>query len=413
MTDSSNKINSNNLSIPVISNNENKEFIIRLEQEIICTSIMMLLGLGMFSIFFYVLYSKIAWLISIIIFIILILISIYFRKEKIKIVKDESNNKLYINHINKYCCVCKKYSCCLENIHFDLFKIKLEDEDGNFTGYDFNLLIIDDFKNPEEIDLNKSTINTIPAKIFYYYNNLLINKEDKIILKNNLNNWINSPTIYNNPLTPIMNEHLNINRKKNINIFIKLSEYFSIFYIKNPFTKNTNNGCMLFLYFFLPSLLFFSIASFGLYNKFDEDTGLIVCFICISLFFIVSFVAFLIITIKNNAIIRIDCIYSKDFENMFIGFVKMDEKSYRNTFKSKMSNIKEFILENKDNDLKKTVLKVVFNNGSIQDIYQLDDTSINEPKELIEHLNKRLNKDNTNSMQNEALYPNTTPYGNI
>ena len=111
MADSSNKLNSNNLSTPVISNNENKEFIFRLDKEIICPSIMMLLGFGMFSIFIYVLYSKIAWLISIIIFIILILISIYFRKAKIKIVKDESNNKLYINHINKYCCVCKKYIC--------------------------------------------------------------------------------------------------------------------------------------------------------------------------------------------------------------------------------------------------------------------------------------------------------------
>ena len=249
MTDSLNKLNSNNLSTPVISNNENKEFIIRLDKMIICTSIAILFGLGMFSIFIYVLYSKIAWLITIIIFIILILISIYFRKEKIKFVKDESNNKLYINHINKYCCVCKKYTCCLENIHFDLLRIKLEDDDGNFKGYDFYLLIINDFKNPEEIDLNESNINTIPAKIFYYYDDRIINKEDKIILKNNLNNWINSPIIYNNPLSPIMSEYLHINRKKNINIFIKISEYFSIFYIKNPFTKNSNDF-MIFLYFF-------------------------------------------------------------------------------------------------------------------------------------------------------------------
>ena len=154
--------------------------------------------------------------------------------------------------------------------------------------------------------------------------------------------------------------------------------------------------------------------AFGFHKESSGDNlNLIICFISISLFFIISFVAFLVIKRKNNAIIRIDCIYSKDFENMFIGFVKMDEKSYRNTFKLKMSNIKEFILENKHSDMRTTVLKVVFNNGSIQDIYQLDDTYINEPNELIEHLNKRLNKDNTNSMQNEALYPNTTPYGNI
>ena len=107
-----------------------------------------------------------------------------------------------------------------------MYKIKEIDDDGNFIREDYKLLIIDDFKNPEEIDLNESNINTIPAKILYYYRDKIINKEDNIILKNNLNNWINSPVDYNNPLSPIMNEHLNTNNKKNINIFIKLSEYF-------------------------------------------------------------------------------------------------------------------------------------------------------------------------------------------
>ena len=145
------------------------------------------------------------------------------------------------------------------------------------------------FKNPEEIDLNESIINTIPAKILYYYRDKIINKEDNIILKNNLNNWINSPIDYNNPLSPIMNKH----RK---NILIKLSEYFSVFYFKNPF-KNENNG-IIFLYFFLPLSLGFSIIAFGLYIKFRHDTSLIIVFICISLFFIVSFCGFLIISCK-------------------------------------------------------------------------------------------------------------------
>ena len=277
MADSSNKLNSNNLSTPVISDNENKEFIIRLDQAIICTSIWLLVVSVIFSIIIYVLYSKIAGPIAIIIFIILILISIHFRKAKIKLVKDESNNKLYINHINKYGYVFKKYTCCLENIHFDLYKIKEIDDDGNFIREDYKLLIIDDFKNPEEIDLNESNINTIPAKILYYYRDKIINKEDNIILKNNLNNWINSPIDYNHPLSPIMKEH-----RKDINIFIKLSEYFSVFYIKNPF-ENKNDG-IIFLYFFLPLSLGLSIIAFGFYNKFGGDSMLTVGFICISFF---------------------------------------------------------------------------------------------------------------------------------
>ena len=64
---------------------------------------------------------------------------------------------------------------------FWFVKIKLVDDDGNFIGDDYKLLIINDFKNPEEIDLNESNINTISAKIFYYYDDRIINKEDKII----------------------------------------------------------------------------------------------------------------------------------------------------------------------------------------------------------------------------------------
>ena len=168
-----------------------------------------------------------------------------------------------------------------------MFKIKLEDDDGNFKGYDFNLLIINDFKNPEEIDLNESNINTIPAKILYYYRDKIIKKENNIILKNNLNNWINSPIDYNHPLSPIMKEH-----RKDINIFIKLSEYFSVFYIKNPF-ENKNDG-IIFLYFFLPLSLGLSIIAFGFYNKFGGDSMLTVGFICISFFLLFHFVVFVL-----------------------------------------------------------------------------------------------------------------------
>ena len=67
MTDSSNKLNSNNLSTPVISDNENKEFIIRLDQAIICTSIWLFVGSGLFSISIFVLYSIIAGILAFII----------------------------------------------------------------------------------------------------------------------------------------------------------------------------------------------------------------------------------------------------------------------------------------------------------------------------------------------------------
>ena len=159
-------------------------------------------------------------------------------------------------------------------------------------------------------------------------------------------------------------------------------------------------------------ILFFLLILFiGVYFKYNNNTFLIFGIIVCALYFIPLFYIIFFFNCKNNEIIRIDCIYSKDFENMFIGLVKMNEKSYKNTFLLKMSDIKEFVIENKDIDSNILVLKVIFTNGSIQDICRINNRTIKELNGLIVHLNKRLNKDN-NSMQNESLYP-ITPYENI
>ena len=159
-------------------------------------------------------------------------------------------------------------------------------------------------------------------------------------------------------------------------------------------------------------ILFFLLILFiGVYFKYNNNTFLIFGIIVCALYFIPLFYIIFFFNCKNNVIIRIDCIYSKDFENMFIGLVKMNEKSYKNTFLLKMSDIKEFFIENKDIDSNILVLKVIFTNGSIQDICLINNRTIKELNGLIVHLNKRLNKDN-NNMQNESLYP-ITPYENI
>ena len=159
-------------------------------------------------------------------------------------------------------------------------------------------------------------------------------------------------------------------------------------------------------------ILFFLLIYFiRVYFKYNNNTYLIFGIIVCALYFIPLFYI-IFFNCKNNEIIRIDCIYLKDFENMFIGLVKMNEKSYKNTFLLKMSDIKEFVTENKDIDSNILVLKVIiFTNGSIQDICLINNRTIKELNGLIVHLNKRLNKDN-NSMQNESLYP-ITPYENI
>ena len=43
-------------------------------------------------------------------------------------------------------------------------------------------------------------------------------------------------------------------------------------------------------------------------------------------------------------IYRIDCIFSRNFDRIFIGLVKYTKTSYANTFEFQMNNIDRFIL---------------------------------------------------------------------
>ena len=47
-------------------------------------------------------------------------------------------------------------------------------------------------------------------------------------------------------------------------------------------------------------------------------------------------------SIKKN-IIRIDCIYSKSFDRIFIGLVRYSKSRYLKTFEFQMNNINRFI----------------------------------------------------------------------
>jgi len=160
----------------------------------------------------------------------------------------------------------------IKNIHVICKKIKnkvYSEEEGNYENYFYRLFIINDFKNPKEIDLNKSDINNIPAKIFYYYDNIKIEKDIDIILNKNLNNFINTPFEYDNPLNPIFNENEN----------------------KNSFI----NKCS---YIFMYILFFLLILFIGVYFKYDNNIFFIFGIPSCALFLFLSFILFLFLNAK-------------------------------------------------------------------------------------------------------------------
>jgi hypothetical protein len=90
-----------------------------------------------------------------------------------------------------------------------------------------------------------------------------------------------------------------------------------------------------------------------------------------------------------NGVIRIDFIYSKNFDIIFIGVVKKGEKSYAKTFEFKMDNIDKFILQNFEYNTG-FYLKVIFKDKQIQDIWPIENKNQFDLEGLIYLLNERL-----------------------
>ena len=81
-----------------------------------------------------------------------LILMLYFRVYKIKLIKDTSNGKLIAKVINYLCFPKMKLNLDIENTHFYIKKEISQDEIG--TSESFRLLIINDYKNLVDIDLH-------------------------------------------------------------------------------------------------------------------------------------------------------------------------------------------------------------------------------------------------------------------
>ena len=98
-------------------------------------------------------------------------------------------------------------------------------------------------------------------------------------------------------------------------------------------------------------------------------------------------------------IYRIDCIYSKNFDRVFIGLVKYTKTKYINTFEYQMNNISRFILEREGNSSQTNFnLKVVFKNNESQQICTIKNQTQDILEGLAYLLNERLNINSNNNI---------------
>ena len=319
-----------------------------------------------------ILYTIIILIIGIIIILIIFILS----NNKLVITKDESNNKVYIKVINYLCFPKKTIILDKENTHF--YAIGRPEQD---LKNDTTLIVINDHKNLRDIDLDASNIRQKPAKFYYYFNNINTGNYSFMQYTEKLNNFIGPNEINQDPLNKENHDKCCCNSY--LRESIKFSDHFLTFNLDYSCFYPCKYCCLIFLNITMILIL----VSLLIYNSFKNP-------IIIIIYPVVNIIIFIIYKcIEENEFRRIDCIYSKTFDRIFIGLVKLNEASYVKTFEYQINDIDKFILQRQANcNITNFILTVIFKNDESQNICIINNINRENLEELAYFLNERIIK---------------------
>ena len=283
-----------------------------------------------------------------------------------------------------------KLNLDIENTHFYIKKEINQDEDGKHES--FRLLIINDYKNLVDIDLDASNIKQKPAKLFYSFNYMRKGNYDHTQFAQILNNFIGNSGFYDNPLLFNINRFLHKDQgifyfSEDLSKYMKFSEHLFTYHLKYPLGLSCAD------IFFIVITCCFNIGTiFAAIVWLNRENNIIIKLIWLIGFVIGNVIMYTLYKIFKycfDNIFRIDCIYSKNFDRIFIGLVKYTKTKYINTFEFQMDNINRFIVEREGNH--SFNLKVIFKNNETQQICTIKNKTQDELEGLSYLLNERLN----------------------
>ena len=313
-------------------------------------------------------------LISIIPGVIVSFLMLIFSYNKLEITKK--NDKIIIKVINFLCFPIKIIKIYTENFNFNFNTIT------DFESYSqkTTFTIMNDYKNLVDIDLDTSNIKKKPAIFYYTFNNLRNIRDAQNRYTSDLFNLIGERKYTNN-----------FSSKK----YMKFSDHLFVYHFRKPAMFSKIDIIMLIIC--LISNCYIIIAVF---NYLHEKSYLGVYIFVI--FNIIIFIIYKCLKHCLEKIYRIDFIYSRDFDRIFIGIVKYNETSYINTFEFQMINIDKFILEKIDID--NYNLMAIFKDNGKQLICNIKKSKENL-QDLAYFLNERLikNKEMNVATTNEEI----------
>ena len=178
---------------------------------------------------------------------------------------------------------------------------------------------------------------------------------------------------------------------------MKFSDHCFTYHLRTPLTPSYIN-----IYFILISCLINFGTIYGIITLINSKNDTIIKLIGVIAFPIVNIILYILYKILKfyfDNIFRIDCIYSKNFDRVFIGIVKYNKTQYINTFEYQMNNISRFILEREGNSSNSNYnLKVVLKNNETEHICTIKNKTQEELEGLAYLLNERLNINSNNNI---------------
>ena len=314
--------------------------------------------------------------------------------KKIILIKDTSNRKVLIKVMNYLCCPKMKLNLDIENTYFYVRREIYQDAE-NYNEYT-SLLIFNDYKNLVDIDLDKSNIKQKPAKFLYSFNNIYLGINDSAQYTQILNNFIGNDRnqFYFTNYLDIKNYYGSSDQTSTLRQYMVFSDHFFTYHLKAPLSTSCSGICFIIIACFI-NLCTISAAIAMLVSENAKTHVKIVAVIFIPIGIIIVFILDKIFKYCFGDVFRIDCIYSNNFDRLFIGLVKLNKTKYVNTFEYKIDDISRFILEREGNNYK---LKVVFKNNETQEIYTIKKKTKEELERLALLLNERLNINSNNNI---------------
>ena len=380
---------------------EINKYVIRFSPSLVATLISILLFISFIPTLIPEMYLIIK-VVSIILGVIISLLLLIFNIIKIEITKDKSNNKIIIKLINFLCFPKKIIIIDRENFHFTFKREEYNDSDGSSSSF-IVFTIINDFKNLLDIDLDTSNIKQKPVNFYYIYDNVREIEGGVERYKEDLNNFLDiSSDNYENPLHFDVYKYMKKNTDKSsyfsLNVlseYMKFSEHFFTFHFQNLFYC-TCFDCKFLIIFFVSNFIIVTAFLMSLNERKD------IAFVTFFIFLFWNIIFYIIYKLAKkffDNIYRIDCIFSRNFDRIFIGLVKYTKTSYVSTFEFPLNNIDRFILEKISYE--KHNLVVIFKNGENQLICNIKKNQ-EELEGLAYILNEKLIKNDEN--MNPTIY---------